>query len=97
MFFTAHISAQKKQELSLQWNVAAELPVAANGAKALGVAGAVAGVYKNKLIVAGGANFPAAMPWLGGKKKYEDALYVYAKKGKGIVLQQRIKLPFAIA
>mgnify|MGYP006177000445 CR=1 FL=1 len=97
MFFTAAIHAQKKQELSLQWNVAAELPVAANGAKALGVAGAVAGVYKNKLIVAGGANFPAAMPWLGGKKKYEDALYVYAKKGKGIVLQQRIKLPFAIA
>ncbi len=81
----------------MQWTVAAELPVAANKTKALGVAGAIAGIHKQKFIIAGGANFPAAMPWLGGKKKYEDALYVYVKKGNGIVLQQQTKLPFSIA
>jgi N-acetylneuraminate epimerase len=97
MFFTANISAQKKQKLTMQWTVAAELPVAANEAKALGVAGAIAGVYKNKMVVAGGANFPDAMPWLGGKKKYTDELYVYAKKGNAISLQQKAKLPFTIA
>lgn len=97
MFFTAHISAQKKQELKLQWTVAAELPVGANEAKALGVAGAVTGVHKHKLIVAGGANFPGAMPWLGGKKKYSDELYVYVKSGTGISLKQKAKLPFTIA
>ena len=97
MFFTANISAQKKQELKLQWTVAAELPVAANETKALGVAGAVVGMHKHKLIIAGGANFPDAMPWLGGKKKYEDALYVYTKKRNGITLQQQTKLPFTIA
>jgi N-acetylneuraminic acid mutarotase len=97
MFFTANIAAQKKQKLTMQWTVAAELPVAENKAKALGVAGAVTGIHKHKLIIAGGANFPAAMPWLGGKKNYEDALYVYAKKGDGIVLQQQAKLPFTIA
>ena len=70
MFFTANISAQKKQELKLQWTVAAELPVTANGEPALGFAGMVAGVHNNKLIIAGGANFPEAMPWNGGKKKY---------------------------
>lgn len=97
MFFTANISAQKKQELKLQWTVAAELPVAANETKALGVAGAVVGMHKRKLVIAGGANFPDAMPWLGGKKKYEDALYVYAKKKNGITLQQQTKLPFTLA
>ena len=53
MFFTANISAQKKQELKLQWTVAAELPVTGNGQTALGFAGMVAGVYSNKLIIAG--------------------------------------------
>lgn len=97
MFFTVAIQAQKKQEMSLQWTVAAELPVAANEAKALGVAGAIAGIYKNKLIVAGGANFPDVMPWLGGKKKYEDVLYVYVKKRNGISLLRKATLPFVIA
>jgi N-acetylneuraminate epimerase len=97
MFFTAAIHAQKKQELSLQWNVAAELPVAANGQPALGFAGMVAGVHNNKLIIAGGANFPEAMPWNGGKKKYYDDVYVYVKKGNRFILQQKSKLSFSIA
>ncbi|MEJ8818681.1 Kelch repeat-containing protein [Lacibacter sp. H407] len=97
MFFTAAIYAQKKQELKLQWTVAAELPVTGNGQTALGFAGMVAGVYSNKLIIAGGANFPDAMPWNGGKKKYYDDVYVYAKKGNRFVLQQQTKLSFSIA
>ena len=97
MFFTATIYAQKKQELKLQWTIAAELPVAKNGQSSLGFAGMVAGVYENKLIVAGGANFPDAMPWKGGKKKYYDDVYVYAKKGNRIVLQTQTKLPVNLA
>lgn len=97
MFFTATTYAQKKQELKLQWTVAAELPVANSGQSSLGFAGMVAGVYDNKLIVAGGANFPDAMPWNGGKKKYYDDVYVYAKKEKQFVLQQKAKLSFSIA
>ena len=97
MFFTAAIYAQKRQELELQWTVAAELPVTGNGQTALGFAGMVAGVYSNKLIIAGGANFPDAMPWNGGKKKYYDDVYVYVKKGNRFVLQQQTKLSFSIA
>nr|WP_294906167.1 kelch repeat-containing protein [uncultured Lacibacter sp.] len=97
MFFTAAIHAQKKQELKLQWTIAAELPVAGNGQTSLGFAGMVAGVHNNKLLIAGGANFPVAMPWNGGKKKYYDDVYVYIKKGNRFVLQQKSKLSFSIA
>ncbi|MBA4147483.1 MAG: sodium/solute symporter [Verrucomicrobia bacterium] len=41
-----------------------------------GVAGPFSGVSGNALIVAGGANFPDAMPWEGGKKIWHDAIYV---------------------
>lgn len=82
----------------MQWKIAAELPVAKNQSKALGFAGPVAGIYENKMIVAGGANFPDAMPWLGGKKKYYDDVFVYAKVGDRIVLQKKqFKLPSTIA
>ena len=47
----------------------------------LGVAGAFAGVHANRLIIAGGANFPAAMPWAGGKKHYTRAVYVLERSG----------------
>lgn len=97
MFFTAAIYAQRKLELKLQWTVAAELPVTTNGQAALGFAGMVAGVHSNNLIIAGGANFPDTMPWNGGKKKYFDDVYVYAKKGSRFVLQQQTKLSFSIA
>lgn len=97
MFLNASIYAQKKQELKLQWTVAAELPVAKNGQSSLGFAGMIAGVHENKLLVAGGANFPDAMPWNGGKKKYYDDVYVYAKKGNRLVLQTQTKLPVNLA
>ncbi len=98
MFFTAAIPAQKKQGQSMQWKIAAELPVAKNQNKSLGFAGPVAGIYQNKMIVAGGANFPDAMPWLGGKKKYYDDVFVYVKTGSRIVLQKKqFKLPSTVA
>ena len=43
---------------------------------ATGVAGAYAGISNGALIVAGGANFPQAMPWDGGKKIWYDQIYV---------------------
>ncbi len=98
MFFTAAIPAQKKQGQSMQWKIAAELPVAKNQSKSLGFAGPVAGIYQNKMIVAGGANFPDAMPWLGGKKKYYDDVFVYVKIRSRIVLQKKqFKLPATVA
>lgn len=65
----------------MQWKIAAKLP-GKNG-QSLGFAGPVTGITGNKLIVAGGANFPDSMPWLGGKKKYYDEVFVFEKKGDG--------------
>jgi N-acetylneuraminate epimerase len=41
-----------------------------------GVAAPFAGVWKNSLIVAGGANFPEKLPWEGGQKIWHDSIYL---------------------
>src|SRR5690606_26321916 len=41
-----------------------------------GLAGALIGVSNNKLIIAGGANFPNGMPWEGGKKTFQQKIYI---------------------
>src|SRR6185312_5040219 len=90
--------AQDKTNNRMHWKIAAELPAPDGQSKATGVAGPVAGVYDHVLVVAGGANFPDAMPWLGGKKKYYDNVYVFAKIDGEVKLQSKTgKLPFAIA
>ena len=42
-----------------------------------GVAGAFSGIINNKLIIAGGANFPDKKPWEGGIKKMHDKIYAF--------------------
>lgn len=44
-----------------------------------GFAGSFAGVSGGSLIVAGGANFPDAPPWEGGKKVWHDGIFVIDK------------------
>ncbi len=78
MMFTAPVTAQKKPVPFVQnWEVAATIPAVEGQAKALGVAGPVAGFHNGVVIVAGGANFPGKMPWEGGAKKYYDEVFVY--------------------
>ena len=45
----------------------------------VGFAAPFAGVSGGALIVAGGANFPGAMPWEGGTKVWHDSIYVLSK------------------
>ena len=40
-----------------------------------GVASAFAGISGNHLLIAGGANFPDALPWAGGTKVWHDTVY----------------------
>lgn len=82
----------------MRWKIAAQLPPENGQVKAPGLAGPVAGMHANKLIIGGGANFPDSLPWLGGKKKYYDHLYVYEKKGKEFALMTKaFKLPINLA
>lgn len=77
MVFINKIVGQQANTKAIQWRVFAEIPTANGQGKALGLAGPVTGIHQNVLMVAGGANFPDSMPWLGGKKKYYDELYVF--------------------
>ncbi|MDO9377048.1 MAG: hypothetical protein Q7T76_21660 [Ferruginibacter sp.] len=98
MLVSKTIVAQQQQVDSIEWRIAAELPATNGQATALGLAGPVIGVHENVLLVAGGANFPGSMPWLGGKKKYYDKVYVFKKKNNKVqILSKSYKLPFPIA
>lgn len=82
MVFINKIVAQQANSNAIKWKVFAEMPAVNGQAKALGLAGPVTGMHQNVLMVAGGANFPDSMPWLGGKKKYYDELYVFKIENK---------------
>lgn len=88
MLHGAQIFAQKKPKFTLQWEVVAELPPIKNQLRSLGFAGPITGVLNDKLIIFGGANFPEAMPWLGGKKTYYNEVYVYSKKENQLVQEK---------
>lgn len=94
-----HISSSAQKNIAIDWKIAAELPPSEGQEKALGFAGPVVGVSQDKLIIGGGANFPDSMPWLGGKKKYYNDLYVFEKDADGNVrkLSEKFHLPEAIA
>lgn len=98
MFIAETVVAQYPAEWSVQFNIAAILPPEAGNQSSIGYAGAVTGVHQNHLIIAGGANFPEAMPWKGGKKIYHANIFVYQQAHQQLKLvQQNEKLPEAIA
>lgn len=65
-----------KKQNSISWHMPSTLP-AENGQDHIGVAGPTTGILNNTLIIAGGANFPSAMPWDGGQKAYQKEVYLY--------------------
>ena len=97
MFFAPASQAQQKQENSIEWKIAGELP-GLNGRKSLGVAGVVTGIINDMLLIAGGSNFPGDMPWRGGKKKHYDDIYLFRQNnGTLIHVGNTLKLPAAVS
>lgn len=98
MFLSVPALAQKKQHYLLKWDVAAELPADSGQQTALGVAGPVTGLHKDKLFVGGGANFPVAMPWQGGVKKFHATVHLYSAKHRKLkLLTKSFSLPQPVA
>lgn len=98
MFSTVEAAAQRHAPCTVAWKVAGALPPGKGGQSSLGVAGPVTGIHHDRLIVAGGANFPDAMPWLGGKKKYTDEGFVFKIDRSGTpVFISSFKLAFPLA
>ena len=92
------LTAQEGMVFPLQWRIGGSIPASAGQSKPLGLAGAVVGKTNRFLIVAGGCNFPDNMPWLGGKKKYYDDVFVFIKNSTGnFELHATTKLPFNVA
>ena len=61
----------------LTWQQLPALPPAPGETVQPGLAGPFVGVHRGALIVAGGANFPDAPPWRGGKKVWHDAAFAF--------------------
>lgn len=66
-------SAAPSAHVELKWS---ELPAIPD---AKGFAGMYAGLSGDVLLVAGGANFPDALPWQGGTKTWTDLVWVLEK------------------
>lgn len=84
---------------SIFWNSKNTLPGIASGNIQLGLAGALIGVSSNHLLIAGGANFSAGLPWKGGKKTFHQDVYI-AKLTNGSQLKWNknpLKIPYPIA
>lgn len=97
MVFPLGLWAQKPNPHAINWKVGGSLPSGAGVAESRGFAGAVSGVDKNILLVAGGANFPEKMPWLGGKKQFYNSGFAFKKKGDSITAFKIFELSAAIA
>ena len=67
----------------LKWAELPKLPPAPGQSRQIGVAGPFAGVHNDALLVAGGANFPDAPPWDGGKKVWHDAVFALVRGADG--------------
>lgn len=78
LLLSKSIWAQEK--INIEWTEIAHLPRITEQFENPGIAGAFSGIHNNVLLVAGGANFPEAMPWEGGKKIYWDDIYVLEKE-----------------
>jgi transporter, SSS family len=73
----AEVTTQLTRTDAIVWNDALRLPISDDSTAHRGLAGVFAGHSGGKLIVAGGANFPGAMPWEGGRKQWYGDIYVY--------------------
>ncbi len=66
---------EKETAMKINWESLPDIPSANKETVQKGLAGPLAGIASNVLVVAGGANFPDLLPWEGGAKKYYDDIF----------------------
>ncbi|TWI19644.1 hypothetical protein [Sphingobacterium siyangense] len=94
ILFTGAVHAQVGR---LEWHKGITLPATQDGKGHIGMAGPIAGVTGDCLLVAGGANFPHLPPWEGGAKEIQKDVFIYGKKGGRLSLIAQDSLPIAVA
>ncbi|CAL1517233.1 hypothetical protein [Chitinophaga sp. MM2321] len=86
LFFLLSISNVMGQD-KIEWSDLPALP------GETGWAGMYAGVSNNRLFCMGGANFPVAPPWEGGKKTWYDDIYMLEKGKQWIKIKEKLPVP----
>src|SRR5690606_35495390 len=81
----------------IRWDNQTKLPANVDGSPHLGLAGPVAGIIGDRLLIAGGANFPEKMPWDGGTKYYAAQAYIYQLGDGALTFLGESELKEAIA
>lgn len=81
----------------IRWFGEFSLPPGEDGFANIGVAGPMTGIIGDRLVIAGGANFPNGKPWEGGTKSYSRQAWIYAIEGDGIRLTGRQWLETAVS
>lgn len=80
----------------LVWDELPPVPASPGQSRQPGLASPFVGVHGNVLLVGGGANFPDALPWEGGRKIWWDDLFVLERRADGRfawVTDKAFKLP----
>ncbi|MBN1490755.1 MAG: hypothetical protein JXA69_12630 [Phycisphaerae bacterium] len=81
----------------MTWRELPSLPPSPGQNAQPGLAGPFAGAAGGALIVGGGANFPDAPPWFGGKKAWWDDVFVLRPGALAWLTDGRFKLPRPLA
>lgn len=71
------ISTPLTETDAVAWDSSLRLPAPDSAAAHRGLAGVFAGRAGGRLVIAGGANFPDALPQQGGAKRWYDDVYLY--------------------
>ncbi|MEY4940415.1 MAG: Na(+)/glucose symporter [Verrucomicrobiota bacterium] len=97
-FLLLSIATALEAGAAFTWEKFPALPPSPGQPTQPGVAGPFAGVHRDALIVAGGANFPQRAPWDGGAKIWWDDVFVLEglSTGRPRWADQTFKLPRAL-
>ncbi|MFV0344741.1 MAG: hypothetical protein ACK5IQ_00595 [Bacteroidales bacterium] len=85
-------------DIKFNANELPDLPAVGGQDTQYGLAGAVAGIISDELVITGGSNFPNTFPWLGGTKTYYADIYTLDLKQTDTgwkVLESKLKEPLA--
>ena len=89
--------AQQKYQQPIVWHEAGVLPSSDNKQSNIGLSGIITGIIGDQLLIGGGNNFPAGLPWEGGMKKYYNDVLVYGIKKENLIHTGSFKLPSNVA
>ena len=71
---------------TIEWNLGTLLPIPNGFTESIGVSGAFSGFIGDKVVVAGGANFPYAAVIEGGAKEFYSDIFVFETKEDGTLM-----------